>query len=301
MTNNGTQAAQVAEVAVVTMTQARPAAAQPAFEPLDLGEGGLGIKLVRLKSMRASAKISQEHFDWALKRLLRVRAFGCPGDHQLERSATHLDGWTCNVCDTPLPLKTTVFSCRDCDWDGCCDCLNEAKRTASAEVKYDWWGDEEEPEGPDTVLVEKVSFECAKKCVLQKSRTTSDQYQCNLCAQRLPHKALIYSCRTCDFDGCGLCFSRLKAQSSENNENKVESSTEEKEIDLKCPAQHLVREYCTPDADWACDLCKLQQPQAAFMLGCRECNWDVCVVCANESTTLPAAIKPHAVSTEREI
>lgn len=93
-------------------------ASQP-FEDVDLGEGGLGIKLVRLKALKASGKIGESHFEWALKRLLRVRAFGCPGEHELAKSATNLEGWTCNVCDKALALGTTVYSCRDCDWDGC--------------------------------------------------------------------------------------------------------------------------------------------------------------------------------------
>ena len=93
-------------------------AARP-FEDVDLGEGGLGIKLVRLKGIKASGKISEAHFEWALKRLLRVRAFGCPGEHELIKSATNLEGWTCNVCDKALALGTTIYSCRDCDWDGC--------------------------------------------------------------------------------------------------------------------------------------------------------------------------------------
>ena len=86
------------------------------FEEVDLGEGGLGLKLVRLKALKATGKIGDAHFDWALKRLLRVRAFGCSGDHELVKADTHLEGWTCNVCCKALPVGTTVFSCRECDW-----------------------------------------------------------------------------------------------------------------------------------------------------------------------------------------
>ena len=52
---------------------------EPVFEELELGEGGLALKIIRLKGMRSARSISEAHFDWALKRLLRVRAFGCPG------------------------------------------------------------------------------------------------------------------------------------------------------------------------------------------------------------------------------
>ena len=98
------------------------------------------------------------------------------------------------------------------------DCLTEAKRTASAEVKYDWWGDEEEEEPEQQPeIIEKLRFECPKKCPLQQTRTSSDLYQCNLCGQRLPQHARIYSCRTCDFDGCGLCYSRIKPEDAGNH------------------------------------------------------------------------------------
>ena len=89
----------------------------------------------------------------------------------------------------------TVFSCRDCDWDGCKDCLNEAKRTASAEIKYDWWGDEEEEEdladaamGSDEYGV-RTKFACAKGCTLTEARTSSASYQCDVCGMRLPASA----------------------------------------------------------------------------------------------------------------
>jgi hypothetical protein len=304
------------------MAQAQTPVQEPQFEVLDLGEGGLGLKLVRLKEMRNTGKISEAHFEWALKRLLRVRTFGCPGDHELVRADTSLTGWTCNVCTKAVPLGTTVFrrplskvllpatlssqdasvltfsdifflamaflgctvfSCRVCDWDGCKDCLNEAKHTAASEVKYDWWGDEEEEEEDCAPLVvQRVRFECANKHTLEQTRTTSDLYQCNLCAQRLPLKARVFSCRVCDFDGCGLCYAReLAAQDaaaaaaaaaptpdkSPAPETAVgviacklpEGAEPEEEITLRCPGGHLAREYCTPDADWACDLCGADQ------------------------------------------
>ena len=95
--------------AAAPMAQAQTPVQEPQFEVLDLGEGGLGLKLVRLKEMRNTGKISEAHFEWALKRLLRVRTFGCPGDHELVRADTSLPGWTCNVCTKAVPLGTTVF------------------------------------------------------------------------------------------------------------------------------------------------------------------------------------------------
>ena len=144
------------------------------FEDIELGEGGLAMKIVRLKKLHTSAAITTEHFEWMLKRLLRVRAFGCPGNHELIRSSTPTDRWICNVCEKPLPLQSTVFSCRECDWDGCKDCLKEAQRTAAAEIKYDWWGEEEE-EKEEGELVEAVRFQCPSNCGLSQTRTTSNQ------------------------------------------------------------------------------------------------------------------------------
>jgi hypothetical protein len=95
--------------APLPQAQAQTPVQEPQFEVIDLGEGGLGLKLVRLKEMRSSGKIGESHFEWALKRLLRVRTFGCPGDHELVRADTSLPGWTCNVCAKAVPLGTTVF------------------------------------------------------------------------------------------------------------------------------------------------------------------------------------------------
>ena len=164
------------------------------------------------------------------------------------------------------------------------DCLTEAKRTASAEVKYDWWGDEEDEEDEQPVVLEKVGFECPKKCGLQETRSSSDLYQCNLCGQRLPKHARIYSCRTCDFDACGLCYSRVKPEDAgvqqgaggsrrggsrrgrsikvmlaRHDTGRIERAAAADIAEVQCPGKHTAHEYCTPDAEWACDGCRAQQ------------------------------------------
>jgi hypothetical protein len=290
------------------------------FEEVSLGEGGLGIKIVRLKAMRDAGKISVPHFDWCLKRLLRVRAFGCPGDHDLDTGATTLQGWTCNVCYKQLPIGTRVFSCRTCDWDGCCDCLAEAKRTAKSEVKYDWWWGEEDEEGE--VRGESgngvgggerdggkqpegggVRVRCSKGCALEQGRVLDANYRCDVCGQVLPARALVLSCRECNFDACGLCYSRL----SPHDLSSVQVNKPEQDLELeqrragvlRCVGGHALLEYCTPDEEWACDMCKQEQEGGAFMFGCRICNWDSCLACAATSagpSLLPPTIRPSPQS-----
>jgi hypothetical protein len=47
-------------------------------EVLDLGGGSLALRIIRLTKMLNTGKISKERHERELKRLLRVRAFGCP-------------------------------------------------------------------------------------------------------------------------------------------------------------------------------------------------------------------------------
>ena len=87
------------------------------------------------------------------------------------------------------------------------------------------------------------------------------------------------------------------------------TAAEENKVRCKCPQDHELSEYCTDSSDWACDECKEQQQAGAFMLGCRLCNWDTCLICAAATqapSSLPAAIRPEAgsvnkVSLTREI
>lgn len=44
-----------------------------------------------------------------------------------------------------------------------------------------------------------------------RCRSTSSSWTCNVCEVSVPKGSLLYSCRDCDWDGCGLCFSKVAA------------------------------------------------------------------------------------------
>jgi hypothetical protein len=201
------------------------------------------------------------------------------GNCELVKGTIEEAGWTCNVCERGLEPGELVWSCPDCDWDGCKPCLDEAQKEEQAAVQRQA---EEEGEGEAAAAVpgdERVPrFACRGGHALEENRADTGTFACDVCGERLPQAALIYSCRTCDFDGCGLCMARLAVAESAPLPKMLLSGSETPPA-AACPQQHSLREFCTPSADWACDECRTQQSHGSFMWGCRRCNWDLCAHC----------------------
>jgi len=57
----------------------------------------------------------------------------CPEKHPLTEFLTEEDGWTCSICDAELAEGSTLFGCRQCEWDCCADCLALCRSSTSAE------------------------------------------------------------------------------------------------------------------------------------------------------------------------
>ena len=76
---------------------------------VDVGEGPLAVKMLRLKAKLNSREISKAQYDYTMKKLLRVKAFGCDCGADLEKGVTKGEGWMCNVCEMDLPAGTVVF------------------------------------------------------------------------------------------------------------------------------------------------------------------------------------------------
>lgn len=51
-----------------------------------------------------------------------------------------------------------------------------------------------------------------------------------------------------------------------------------------CSQGHTLKEFTTPDADYACDICSAGIDKGATLWGCRICEYDVCIKCRNGST-----------------
>ena len=66
------------------------------------------------------------------------------GNCELVKGTIEEAGWTCNVCERGLESGELVWSCPDCDWDGCKPCLDEAQKEEQAAVQRQA---EEEGEG----------------------------------------------------------------------------------------------------------------------------------------------------------
>lgn len=244
--------------------------------------------MLKLKSRLLSGEITKAQYDFTLRKLLRVRAFGCECGADLEKSTTGGEGWMCNVCERDLEPGTVVFSCSDCNWDGCKGCLDEAK-AANGDVKgvapQDAGGPgegqgQQQGSGGDAgkVLSCVEKFRCGGGHLLQQRRTTSTSWSCNVCGRTLPTQAAIYSCRECDWDGCGLCFARAADELPRTAVQRQPAVPQAKDIE-GCPEGHELIEYCTPDNQWACDKCKAVAKVGGFMYGCRTCNYDLCPCC----------------------
>jgi hypothetical protein len=76
---------------------------------VDVGEGSLAVKMLRLKAKLNSREISKAQYDYTMRKLLRVKAFGCDCGADLQRGITKGEGWMCNVCEMDLPAETVVF------------------------------------------------------------------------------------------------------------------------------------------------------------------------------------------------
>merc|ERR1719265_1268630 len=49
-----------------------------------------------------------------------------------------------------------------------------------------------------------------------------------------------------------------------------------------CPRGHRLAPYDTPQDGFACDRCKTRFEAGVKMLGCRQCDWDLCPSCCSK-------------------
>jgi len=50
----------------------------------------------------------------------------CPNRHELTTCATDCEDYICNVCDAEIDCDVKIYQCRDCDFDLCKSCFNQA-------------------------------------------------------------------------------------------------------------------------------------------------------------------------------
>lgn len=47
----------------------------------------------------------------------------CPGGHGLERAKVEAEGFSCDLCQNSIRGGTFIYSCDDCEYDVCHDCV----------------------------------------------------------------------------------------------------------------------------------------------------------------------------------
>ena len=53
------------------------------------------------------------------------------------------------------------------------------------------------------------------------------------------------------------------------------------EGDLVCENGHKLKEFCTPEEGYSCNVCSEYQPVAAMMMSCQLCDFDMCGNCVS--------------------
>eukprot|EP01065_Artemidia_motanka_P021299 TRINITY_DN2546_c3_g1_i1.p1 TRINITY_DN2546_c3_g1~~TRINITY_DN2546_c3_g1_i1.p1 ORF type:complete len:1016 (+),score=253.23 TRINITY_DN2546_c3_g1_i1:108-3155(+) len=158
----------------------------------------------------------------------------CPSGHALERHPIPDEGYGCDECQKELPQGTVVLGCKECDWDVCDDCLGrrgdvsaeeeaagapaeeEAAAPAAAAAEEEAAGApaEEEAAAPAAAVPEGEPrpVQCPAGHSLQPHAITEEGYGCDVCEATLPPGAEVQGCKECDWDVCGACFEKRRAE-----------------------------------------------------------------------------------------
>eukprot|EP00397_Hematodinium_sp_SG-2012_P007519 GEMP01007565.1.p1 GENE.GEMP01007565.1~~GEMP01007565.1.p1 ORF type:complete len:737 (+),score=185.16 GEMP01007565.1:57-2267(+) len=68
--------------------------------------------------------------------------------------------------------------------------------------------------------------------------------------------------------------------SSSNSSSSSSSSSSADEAPPRCPKQHRLKAFLTPDNGWWCSGCDKELTKRVEMHGCRSCDYDLCARCA---------------------
>jgi len=100
---------------------------------------------------------------------------------------------------------------------------------------------------------------CPGKHGLQLFYVPTNTFFCDGCQKKMIKNHPMYGCRTCDYDLCSLCYNGFEAKN--------------------CPGKHGLAFFHTNTNRYGCDGCSQKMGMHAPMLGCRSCNYDLCLDC----------------------
>merc|ERR1719277_2955507 len=63
----------------------------------------------------------------------------------------------------------------------------------------------------------------------------------------------------------------------------AEDLSDVEDAQMMCPAGHRLEGFVAQDTGWKCGMCKTQLGVGEQALGCKSCEWAVCLRCAREA------------------
>lgn len=125
--------------------------------------------------------VSGEALHQSLKSIPEAR---CGQGHLLLRFATEVEGFHCDGCGRrEIPIGTTLWGCRLCNYDICVVCHQEPSKKAVPEEC------------------------CPSGHRLQSFVTSCGGANCDACGRRpIPLGKTMWGCRTCNYDKCWNCY-----------------------------------------------------------------------------------------------
>jgi hypothetical protein len=176
----------------------------------------------------------------------------------------------CNVCDGANRVSLPMVGCRLCNWDICFTCASRQQQNKAP-----------------SILPSPIAIKCLSQhdCTVAPIDTT-----CNICGGANGISLPIVGCRLCNWD---ICFTCASSQHYTAPPPSIPALTV-----LQCPNHHNCQES---RKDNRCNVCERvngggsTSSSSRFLpiMGCRQCNWDICSTCAarrRQPNALPSAI-----------
>jgi len=91
----------------------------------------------------------------------------------------------------------------------------------------------------------------------------------------------------CSSKGCATPEKRAEAKCQQNAANQQDDDSHFEHV---CPGQHALSRWQTPIAGGRCDVCGVDFCAGATLLGCRQCNYDICFKCCGMEEAAAAPI-----------
>lgn len=79
----------------------------------------------------------------------------------------------------------------------------------------------------------------------------------------------------------GHCFRRRHEARMQQMKDLAHQAEDKLDMPMKCPSKGHLLQRCTPSIGYTCDVCQKSPSFGDSLYGCRLCNWDICMLCAD--------------------